>query len=359
MQQSLGSALSARRNSLNFVRLVLACAVILGHTTLIGGYRPNALTDVSSIAVDGFFVLSGFLVAGSRMRLSGGRYLWHRVIRIMPAFWVSLVLVALAFSPLAAAISRESWQPSSALHFLSANWALTIKQRGIGATLQDVPFAGAWNGSLWTLEFEFMAYLLAGLLLASAIVRRHLKVVVVVLTMITAAGAALAGPLEATSYYGFNAAHLFAGFAAGMALWAFRDTLPRNATITGMCGALSVVLYFQAPTLMYALAPLPLGYFLLSVGGSKRVLLGSVNDISYGAYIYAFPVQQLLVVLGVHRLGYAALFVTALALTLCLAWLSWTFVERPALRLKNLSVARNNSRRRSPFEAPDWSHARS
>ena len=87
---------------------------------------------------------------------------------------------------------------------------------------------------------------------------------------------------------------------------------------------------------MYALAPLPLGYFLLSVGGSRRILIGSNNDVSYGAYIYAFPVEQLLVVLGVHRLGYTAMFITALAVTLPLAWLSWTCVEQPAMRLKNL-----------------------
>ena len=157
------------------------------------------------------------------MRLSLGRYLWHRIVRIMPAFWASLVLVALAFSPVAAAIANEKWHPASALHFVTTNSSLVMQQWDIGDTLQSVPFIGAWNGSLWTLEFEFMAYVLAGLLLSSAIVRRHLRACWSASTIVTAAGIALAGPLDLTSYYAFNALRLFASFSAGMTLWAFRD----------------------------------------------------------------------------------------------------------------------------------------
>ena len=60
-----------------------------------------------------------------------------------------------------------------------------------------------------------------------------------------------------------------------MTLWAFRDWLPRTTTLTALAGAASCVLYFATPTLMYALAPLPLGYFLLSLGGGRRIWLGS------------------------------------------------------------------------------------
>ena len=68
MHTTLGSALDERGNALNLIRLVLASAVVVGHATPLGGFSPNVLTEISSIAVNGFFVLSGFLIAGSRMR---------------------------------------------------------------------------------------------------------------------------------------------------------------------------------------------------------------------------------------------------------------------------------------------------
>ena len=349
MRATLGSALAERGNALNFVRLVLAAAVVLGHTTPLGGFSPNALTEISAIAVNGFFVLSGFLIAGSRMRLGLGRYLWHRTLRIMPAFWVSLVVVALVIAPGAAVVSGETWQLSSALTFITGNLSLEIHQWGIADTLQDVPYVGAWNGSLWTLQFEFLAYVVAGLLLTSRLVRRHLKLVLSLVTVLAAAAIAMAGgPLDVSSYFGVNSLRLGASFAAGMMLWAFRDSLPRTTTLTALAGATSCVLYFTTPTLMYALAPLPLGYFLLSVGGSRRIRIGSTNDISYGVYIYAFPVQQLLVVLGGQHLGYVGLFIASLALTVPLAWLSWKLVERPSLQLKNLRLGRSHTSGAAP-----------
>jgi peptidoglycan/LPS O-acetylase OafA/YrhL len=302
------------------------------------------LTEVSSIAVNGFFVLSGFLIAGSRMRLGFGRYLWHRTLRIMPAFWVSLVVVALVFAPVAAVMSGETWQLSSSLTYIHVNLFLDIQQWGIDDTLQHVPFVDAWNGSLWTLEFEFLAYLVAGLVLTSRLVRKHLKLVLCLVTILTGSAIALAeGPLDVGSYFGFNSLRLGASFAAGMTLWAFRDSLPRTSTLTAVAGAVSCALYFATPTFMYALAPLPLGYFVLSLGGGRRIRLGSTNDISYGSYIYAFPVQQLLAVLGGHRLGYLGFFAVGLVITAPLAWLSWRLVERPFLRFKNARVDRSHA----------------
>jgi len=341
MTATLGSALAERGNALSLVRLGLASAVVLGHTSPLGGFSPNRLTDLSSIAVNGFFVLSGFLIAGSRMRLGLGRFLWHRTLRIMPAFWVSLVVVALVFAPVAAVVAGDTWQASSALTYITHNLTLDIHQWGIADTLGHVPFVGTWNGSLWTLEFEFVAYVAAGLILTSGLVRRHLKLMLSLLTLLSAIAIALAeGPLNMTSHVGLNSLRLGASFAAGMALWAFRGSLPRTTLLTALAGAVSCVLFFATPALMYALAPLPLGYFLLSLGGSRRIRIGSTNDISYGAYIYAFPIQQLVAVLGGHRLGYLGMILAVLVLTAPVAWLSWRYVERPSLQARNAGLRR-------------------
>ncbi len=58
------------------------------------------------------------------------------------------------------------------------------------------------------------------------------------------------------------------------------------------------------------------------------------NDLSYGVYIYAFPIQQLLVIAGLATLGVFPFFVLATLATLPLAAMSWFIVEKRALALK-------------------------
>ena len=64
------------------------------------------------------------------------------------------------------------------------------------------------------------------------------------------------------------------------------------------------------------------------------------NDISYGVYIYAFPVQILLVIFGSESLGWVLNAIITFAITVGLAWLSWLYVEKPALALKDRKLLR-------------------
>ena len=101
--------------------------------------------------------------------------------------------------------------------------------------------------------------------------------------------------------------------------------------------AVAVVLIAASVTLTdyRIVAALPFAYLLMVVGGALRhPAFRFRTDVSYGVYIYAFPVQQLLVIAGLGTLGVAPFALLALACTLPLAWLSWTLIEKPALRLK-------------------------
>lgn len=77
------------------------------------------------------------------------------------------------------------------------------------------------------------------------------------------------------------------------------------------------------------------------------------GDFSYGTYIYAFPVQQGLVLLGVHRAGFALYFICTVLITLSLAVLSYRFIEAPSLRWKAVLFPRfRNSARSRPERSP-------
>ncbi len=97
---SIGQRFDPRRNSLNFLRLMFALVVLVGHAATLGGYSWQLSlihSPLQDIAVNGFFAISGYLITASALRSNTVRYLWQRVLRIFPGYWVCLVTVAFGF----------------------------------------------------------------------------------------------------------------------------------------------------------------------------------------------------------------------------------------------------------------------
>ncbi|GAB3107375.1 acyltransferase [Janibacter alkaliphilus] len=333
MSPSLGSALSGRDNALGAVRLVLAAAVILGHSWSLGGYEDSRLQQVADVAVSGFFALSGYLIAGSRVRTDLITYASRRARRILPGFWVALLVVALVFAPLGGLVTGRGWEPGDSLDYVLGNGLLVMTEHSIGATLAGAPSPGQWNGSLWTLMYELGAYLLCGALLGIPWVRRHLLATSAVLALGIPALAWTLGDLPGSLTMLESALRLFGFFAAGMLAYALRDRLRPSTPAALAATALVLGLAVAGPSALHLLGTLPLTYLLLHVGATWQTTLGSGADHSYGLYVYGWPVQQLLALLGVGALlpvwGFAAV---SVALTLPLAAVSWRLAERPALR---------------------------
>lgn len=101
-------------------------------------------------------------------------------------------------------------------------------------------------------------------------------------------------------------------------------------------------------TLAYVvLAPPAVAYLLLLAGSSRRLQrVGSRRDLSYGLYVYAWPVQVLLLLAGAAAWPVLLYGAASLAVALVLAWASWTWVETPALRLKSWTPAAARDRGR-------------
>lgn len=334
----LGWRLDAHANALNFLRLLLAAAVILGHSVPVGGFPESAWQSASGTAVNGFFAISGYLIAGSRMRLSLRAFLWRRVLRLYPAFWVSLAVTAAVTAPLSSLVSGETYVPTSALAYVVANATLYVTQWDIQHLLTGVPFPGVWNGSLWTLWYEAAVYVLTGLALTVPRVRRRpLPWLLLLFALVALLQIVSEGPVDLTTTKAYQGFRLAGFFLAGMVLWAARTRVPLRWWLG--VPALVITHFAQSwpvPWGWFA-AAFPRAYGLLWLGAVLPVRIGARNDISYGTYIYAFPAQQLLVALGLNTaLGYWGYCAASLALTLPLAWVSWKVVEQPALRWKSL-----------------------
>src|ERR1700712_722049 len=100
---TLGEAFDPRSNALNAWRLVMAAGVILWHSWLITGRQLSfepAHQLLRDVWVDGFFAISGFLITRSwfgKPRLR--EYFMARGLRILPAFWVCLIVIAFVIAP--------------------------------------------------------------------------------------------------------------------------------------------------------------------------------------------------------------------------------------------------------------------
>lgn len=322
-----------RHNSLNALRLVLATAVIVSHAWPLGGFGPDpspARQSLGHWAVVGFFAVSGYLIAASRARTGLGAFLAARVLRIYPAFLVCLVLVAFVAAPISTVISSGHWTPGGGASYVAHNILLKIEQNGVSATLPKAPYGPAWDGSLWTLFYEFVCYLMVGAML-SAPSRWH-KPLAWAAFVLTAIGSQVEAN-KPTTGAAADFLSLAPVFLAGTLLYLYADRVPVNRSfgvvallLLPVAGWLNIVSSVGAPFVAYAC--LWLGVML----PLQRV--GRRNDISYGVYIYAFPVQQLLVVGGLARHGVALYVLLSVVLTLPMAAASWFAVERPALSLK-------------------------
>lgn len=333
-----------RANSLNLVRLFLASSVIFWHAwpTSSNGSQPGWLVPLGELAVPGFFCLSGFLIARSRMRLSFVRFMWHRSLRILPGVWVALAITALVAAPLST-LAGGSWDPALAAQYALDNAKLRSFVWGIPGTIDDLP----WNGSLWSLSYEYLAYVAAGVLLTLRPARRHAGVVVpVVLALTVAAGFWATGPGAVSTSLILTSISLGTYFLAGMVLYFWADRVPIDARLA--VAALVMVGACWHFDLMDRFGGLPLAYVLLWLGAAIPARWAQRNDISYGVYVYAWPVQVLTwwLVPGLPVPAYIAI---AFLVVVPLAWASWLLVERPAMQLRNLG--RHHSAAAAPATA--------
>lgn len=353
---TIAARFDPRSNSLNALRLVMASLVIVSHSWVLSGASEAAPgwgdQYLGDIAVAGFFAISGFLILASRLSSKSlGDFLWRRFLRIWPAFAVVLVVVAVVVAPFTVfVLGNGSYDPASAATYVVKNLGLWIFQPGIEATPVGIAETGNWNAPLWTLSYEFLCYLLVGLI-ATFVPRRALAPVLWVALVGAIAIAGLDSVLTLPIPDPLAVlARLGSYFLAGSLLFLHRHrvpaTWPVGVAALAVCIALIAVQAFDifgGPS--FAVLLLWLGIVL----PLRRV--GAVNDISYGMYIYAFPLQLILAILVGATWSPWLFALVSIAVTVPFAAASWFVVERPAMRLKRLTSGGRSSRDAVP-EAP-------
>lgn len=354
---------AVRRNGYGLLRLLFALGVVLAHTLALGGFHGGrglsvvgSGADPSVLCVDGFFVLSGMLITRSAERTGVGRYLWHRVLRIFPGFWLALLVTGLVAGPAAYLADHGTLRglfgtSDSPLRYLAADAALTMHRYGVAGTPSGVPYPRVWAGSLYTLVYEFRCYLLVALLAALGVLRRRTAARVVVTTGAAAIWAynalAVAGAtdIRIPGFQTASARGFLLSFALGAVANVWRERVPMASGPAVVAAVLAALALTTSPV-GWVLVGLPCSaYLLLWVGLHLPARLTRVNrgrdgtpDLSYGIYTLGFPAQQVLALLGLAAAGWAAFTAASLLAAAALGAASWYGVERRALALRDLQL---------------------
>jgi peptidoglycan/LPS O-acetylase OafA/YrhL len=333
-------------NNFDFVRLIAASLVIVGHA-----YPLNALASpgffqvsIETYAVKIFFVLSGYLVTKSWIEDPHiPRFLARRALRIFPALIGVTILSAFALGPIATRLSLIEYFRNPSLWTYFQNVALYIHYYLPGVFETNL-YPGAVNGSLWSLSAEFFMYIIVpvlGGIFAGRNFRAGYFIATGLIVLANMYFLQIASqPLPRVVFYATDMMAWLAMapyFMVGGCLFAFRDVIKPDLAI-----ALALVLagLWLTTSGLPAVETLLLGvtsYAVISFGLASSPLIsraGRYGDISYGLYLYGYPVQQLVSWQLRDRVSVAAQIIISLIGAGACAFASWRLIEEPALRFK-------------------------
>jgi peptidoglycan/LPS O-acetylase OafA/YrhL len=327
------------------IRLAACTFVLLFHCFPLTGtsdpIQPMFEITLGMVGVMILFGVSGFLVSASWFNDSRVRaYFVKRGLRIFPGLIASLIITAFLIGPVVTSLSVGDYltHPTPYLYVLKGSFLDTFSGR-LPGVFESNPFPDVVNGSLWTVPIEWCCYIaVAGAAITRAF--RHRWLLVGILLVLFVAMVVVAPPIDA-SIAPEDQQNSF-----------LLMLLPCGSFLTGVLMFLwrqNVRLYPWTLAVALAILPLPLpaglhiGLEMIAVPyaaihlGLRRpgrvAVLVRPGDVSYGVYVYAYPLQQSLAQ-GIAGLAPATMF----ALTFPIAWLmgfvSWHWLEHPALQLK-------------------------
>ncbi len=344
MMIRVGEQLNGRNNNFNLIRFLAASAVIYGHCfTVIQGEGHSWIipmmktSDFGFVAVNTFFILSGFLITKS----------WHdnpnllrftvaRLLRIFPALFVTSVATALVIGSLFSTLSPADYFGDIRTWDYVLFTGTMIEDRAILPGLFATNLEQAVvNAPLWTLKYELFSYAFIGLLGGLALLANRERALVVIgsLGMVYLVIQCLTDWRDHHVVVD-NIMRLWTCFLLGAVFFILRDKIVLSFKAVVLLAMLAIVLHETRLFELASTLALAYGVIWFALVPAGAILnFNRLGDYSYGLYIFAWPIQQV-VVQAIPGLGPHSLFVVVFPMVLVLAVLSWHFLEKPCLALR-------------------------
>jgi len=344
-------------NNFDFLRLLLASLVIFGHSSILidGNNSREPLSQITpehlsmaALAVNGFFILSGFLVLQSWLKSRGILdYFKKRVLRIYPGYMMACCVSIFLISPFGAAnISQYLPEIFNAHYlFLFFKRVITLRMPAHPGIFEGLAYPSS-NGAIWTVRYEFCCYVFVVLLGLAGIYKKRgwLLVLTAAAYVVYVIQYQFRLKLGSTDipFLGVldNWPRFATYFGIGMCFYLYRDKFKCTPLLVATSIGFVIAGCFFVKGSAIVL-PVFGTYLLFCIAFSKAIPLqhfGKFGDYSYGVFLYGWPVQTLLIWYFQKQIDPALLSLLGFAGALLLAFASWHLIEKPFLRLKGSPV---------------------
>ncbi len=337
--------LTHRQNNFDAVRIIAALAVLVSHQFALSARPESGVLGVHSwggVGVLVFFSISGFLVAQSWDNDPRALpFMARRLLRVWPALAVAVTLTAVVLMPL---VGSMPWREYFADPLFTRYFRLLrfSNQLFLPTGFDGNHLGRVINGSLWTIPIEMKCYVVLTVFGLLGLLRARWRWLVAAATLLIGVVYLWAPPEALQHRFAYNA-HRSMPLEFGLCFFIGVVCHHHRRRTTGraglplllaswVLGVLSIALDQPLLALVF-LVPLTAIWFGTASWPVVR-RMGRFGDLSYGLYIYAFPMQQLMIWWFHDRLPWVAVLALSLLSTVALAYASWHLVEKHALRLK-------------------------
>jgi peptidoglycan/LPS O-acetylase OafA/YrhL len=341
-----------RKNNFDFLRLLFASFVVITHSYVLSGLKncdwlcqiTGGQVVLSNIGVSGFFIISGFFIFRSVERTqSPVDYYRNRFLRLYPALLVVLSLTVLLTPFVYDGSIGSYFKNGSARTYIFNNLSLYGAQGAISGVFENNPYKNTINGSLWTIPYEFTMYVVVSFFFFIRTRTTLIALLLLLLFSVLLIGDIffldqIAGhrvlllnsrSLLTLSTF-FMAGALLAAVKIENFIWG-----DQTCILAALLFIASLIFHFFEIARFITLPILVIGF-----GIRSTPVLNSIGeklgDLSYGVYIYAFPVQQTLEYY--FKFNYWQLMLSGIVISYLLAYASWHLIEVRALKLKKQNL---------------------
>jgi len=332
-------------NNFNFLRILFAIFVVITHSyNIAGDLQDDYLTRLtygqvsfSFIGLSGFFIISGYLVFQSLSRSKNlFSYFKKRILRIFPALFVVLLLTVFLGYFVYDSDFHSYITNVSVWTYLPRNFFLR-SQDIIHGIFTKNPYGPAINGSLWSILYEFSFYIALSVLFFFG---RRTQVILTLLALILLLTGRLFWYPELSAIKFILEARLvleygpFFAFGSLLAIVQMENITWRRSLLVLLILFLIVSVFLRVfDQARFFLLPLIVILIGLESVPFVNKLVAKPGDVSYGIYIYAFPVQQTL--MHYFRFTTMELIASSIIISFMFGYFSWHCIEKHALRLKS------------------------
>lgn len=326
-----------RENNFDLIRLMAALGVFWAHGSLFYDLQItpffNNIYSAGSLSVYVFFFISGYLnVQSWRRTAQSTAFGIKRALRIFPGLLAAAFVSVFVIGGLMTTLDLKSFLSSAQTWGLFVNYGSGLATHNhLPGVFANNPIQTAVNGSLWTIKYEVMMYILLALIGVTLGLSRRVLISIVA--------------LSAAAFLLVKVPALDEATISWRDFWQFAAMFFAGAAFN----------YIPAHRRLWLIVPMLLGFAIACTGTNLAVVQGGVflclpsaifllahwkpltrirlrHDLSYGIYIYAFPVQQAITEISLrHGISKPIYMVMALVIVLVLALASWVLIERPAI----------------------------